>query len=104
MVFIDEFSSEEVNFDLCNRIVKVCPSPDTFRALPIFLISNQPPINIKMNKINKVMVNQVFEVIQANSFENDTECYNRPLRFIQSMATIDVPLTLEQIESKLIVD
>lgn len=70
--------------------------------LPIIMCSDHPPTNDTMNEQEKELVILHLVVVNADRYENDhSECYNRPLRFIRSMALAHEPLSLEQLESEL---
>ena len=72
------------------------------RALvPIVIISNEPPTNdSRMREKEKVAVLRRLVVIHVDELhENDSTCYSRPLRYIQSMQTEHEPITLKQISS-----
>ena len=51
-----------------------------------------------MEKDKRDILSSLF-VIRISDYENDYECYKRPVRYIRSMEKADEPLTLAQVSA-----
>lgn len=67
--------------------------------IPLILCSNQPPTNENMSENDKNVFLKHLVVVHAKQNKYDSECFNRPVRFIRSMETSDEPLSFEQLAS-----
>lgn len=106
LVLIDEFSFQ--NFDI-NRwklitdgnwvkieLKNVACGEMVLPRLPINMISNYPPISNEMCFNDQEAVKRRIKSILAIQFNEEMNFFKKQVRYIRSMDTADVPLTLEE--------
>ena len=75
----------------CGEMVLPC--------LPIIMISNYPPISNDMCFNDQEAVKRRLKSIVAVQFNEDMDFFKKQVRYIRSMDTADVPLTLEEVSA-----